>query len=116
MTRRLQKNRPKLLAPVHLSEIDAHNCRCQFRAFQRELQILGTKKFEIGSVVEKLQPFEISRFSKNAQFCRRGFYVFPWFALLSLSCRLILNGPYLMKRSRETHKLHTKLKKGVSNA
>ena len=58
MTRRLQKNRPKLLAPVHLSEIDAHNCRCQFRAFQRELQILGTKKFEIGPVVEKLHRFE----------------------------------------------------------
>ena len=33
-------------------------CRCHFRTFQLELDNLGTKNFGIGSVVEKLQPFE----------------------------------------------------------
>ena len=34
-----------------------------FRAFQLELNTLGTKNLEIGSVVEKLQPFEVEQIS-----------------------------------------------------
>ena len=36
-------------------------CKYHFRAFQVELNILGTKNFEIGSVVKKLQSFEVGR-------------------------------------------------------
>ena len=41
-------------------------CRCHFRAFQLELDNLGTKNFEIGSVVKKLQPFEVGRILENS--------------------------------------------------
>ena len=43
------------LAPKHLSEIELHNNRCHFRAFQLELHIPDTKNIEIRSVVAKLQ-------------------------------------------------------------
>ena len=39
--------------------------RCHFWAFQLELDILGTKNFGIGSVVTKLQPFELGRILVN---------------------------------------------------
>ena len=39
-------------------------CRCHFRAFQLELDTLGTKNFEIATVVKKLQMFEVGRISK----------------------------------------------------
>ena len=51
----------KRLAHENLSEIEVHNCRCHFRAFQPELDIVDTKNFEIGSVVKKLQPFEVGQ-------------------------------------------------------
>ena len=47
------------LLPENLSEMEVHNCRCHFRAFQLELDILGTKNIEIGSVGTKLQLFEV---------------------------------------------------------
>ena len=44
-------------------ELKKSGCRCHFRTFQLELDNLGTKNFENGSVVEKLQPFEVERIS-----------------------------------------------------
>ena len=38
--------------------------RCHFRAFQLELDIISTKNFENGSVVQKLQLFEVARISE----------------------------------------------------
>ena len=35
--------------------------RCHFRAFQLELDNPDTKNFQIGSVVKKLQPFEVGQ-------------------------------------------------------
>ena len=40
-------------------ELKISTCRCHFRAFQVELDILGIVNFVIGSVVEKLQAFEV---------------------------------------------------------
>ena len=40
-------------------ELKISGCRCHFRVFQIELDTLGTKNFGIGSVVEKLQLFEV---------------------------------------------------------
>ena len=39
-------------------EFKIYGCRYHFRLFQVELDTLGTKHFEIGSVVTKLQPLE----------------------------------------------------------
>ena len=36
-------------------------CQYHFWTFQLELDNLGTKNFEIGSVVKKLQPFEVGQ-------------------------------------------------------
>ena len=41
--------------------LKSSGCRCHFWAFQLELDIVGTKNFEIGSVVKKLQLFEDGR-------------------------------------------------------
>ena len=45
------------LLPENLSEMEVHNCRCHFRAFQLELAILGTENIGNGPVVAKLQLF-----------------------------------------------------------
>ena len=50
------------LLPNGWIQLKISGCRCHFRAFQLELDNLGTKNFEIGSVVEKLQPFEVGQF------------------------------------------------------
>ena len=42
-------------------ELQISGCRYHFRVFQIELNTLGIKNFEIGSVVEKLQSFEAGR-------------------------------------------------------
>ena len=34
--------------------LKSSGCRCHFRAFQLELDIVGTKNFEIGPVVKKV--------------------------------------------------------------
>ena len=39
--------------------------RCHFRAFQLELDTLGTKNFGIGPVVKELQLFEVGRILEN---------------------------------------------------
>ena len=39
--------------------LEIFGCRCDFRAFQLELDILGTKNIEIGSVGTKLQLYEV---------------------------------------------------------
>ena len=49
------------LVPDGWVEIKISDCRCHFRTFQLELDNLGTKNFEIGSVVKKLQLFEVGR-------------------------------------------------------
>ena len=53
------------LLPENLSEMEVHNCRCHFRAFQLELAILGTENIGNGPVVAKLQPFQVGRISKK---------------------------------------------------
>ena len=40
--------------------------RCHFRAFQIELDTLGTKNFGIGPVVKELQVFEVGRILENS--------------------------------------------------
>ena len=40
--------------------------RCHFRAFQLELDTLGTKNFGISPVVKKLQLFEVGRILENS--------------------------------------------------
>ena len=40
-------------------ELKIYDCKCHYRAFQLKLDILGTKNFETGSVVKKLQIFEV---------------------------------------------------------
>ena len=47
------------LIPGGWVERKISGCRYHFRTFQLELDNLGTKNFEIGSVVKKLQPFEV---------------------------------------------------------
>ena len=42
------------LLPDRWVELKISGCRCHFRAFQLELNTLGSKNFEIDSVVEKL--------------------------------------------------------------
>ena len=49
------------LLPDGWVELKISGCRCYFRTFQLELDNLGTKNFEIGSVAEKLQPFEVGQ-------------------------------------------------------
>ena len=46
--------------------LNISGCRRHFRAFQLELDILGTKNFGVGSVVTKLQPLEIGRIFENS--------------------------------------------------
>ena len=63
------------LVPDRWVERKSSGYRCHFRAFQLELDNLGTKNFEIGSVVKKLQPLELDRqksnfFLKNLQIHR----------------------------------------------
>ena len=58
------------LAPKHLSEIELHNNRCHFRAFQLELHIPDTKNVEIHSVVAKLQLSEVGKKTENHYFFR----------------------------------------------
>ena len=54
-------------------ELKISTCRCHFRAFQVELDILGIVNFVIGSVVEKLQAFEVGWISI------RFLVFFSWF-------------------------------------
>ena len=56
------------LVPDGWVELKISGCRCHFRTFQLELDILGTKNFEIGSVVKKLQLFEVGRIFKSLVF------------------------------------------------
>ena len=49
------------LVPDRWVERKSSSYRCHFRSFQLELDNLGTKNFEIGSVVKKLQPFEVDK-------------------------------------------------------
>ena len=49
------------LLPDRWAELKISGGRCYFRAFQIELNTLGIKDFEIGSVVEMLQPCEVGR-------------------------------------------------------
>ena len=49
------------LVPERWVERKSSGYQCHFRAFQLELDNLGTKNFEIGSVVKKLQQVEESR-------------------------------------------------------
>ena len=53
------------LLPDGWVELKISGCRCHFRAFQLELDNLGTKQFEIGSVVKKLQLFEVGQNSSK---------------------------------------------------
>ena len=45
------------LVPDGWIESEIFGCMCHFRTFQFELDNLGTKKFEIGPVDKKLQPY-----------------------------------------------------------
>ena len=47
----------KRLAPEHLSEVELHNNRCYFRAFELKPDAVGTEHFGIGSGVAKLRLF-----------------------------------------------------------
>ena len=47
------------LLPDGWVELKISGCRYHFRTFQLELDTLGTKNFEIGTVVKKLQMFEV---------------------------------------------------------
>ena len=63
---------PSHLVPDGWVEIKISGCRCHFRAFQLELDILGTKNIEIGSVGTKLQLFKVGNIlekSKNPRLC-----------------------------------------------
>ena len=53
------------LVPDRWVERKSSGYRCHFRAFQLELDNLGTKNFEIGSVVKKLQPFGVGQNSSK---------------------------------------------------
>ena len=46
------------------------SCRCHFRTFQLKLDILDTKNFGNGPVVEELQPFEVGRIPENPAILR----------------------------------------------
>ena len=52
------------LLPDGWVELKISGCRYHFRTFQLELDTLGTKNFEIGTVVKKLQMFEVGRILK----------------------------------------------------
>ena len=58
-----QKSASHLL-PDGWVELKISACRCHFRTFQLELDTLVTKNLVIGSVVKKLQVFEVGRISK----------------------------------------------------
>ena len=47
------------LLPDGWVELKTSGCRCHFRTFQLELDILDTMNIEIGSVVTKLQLLEV---------------------------------------------------------
>ena len=47
------------LLPDGCVGLEIFSCRCDFRVFQLELDILGTENIEIGSVGTKLQLFEV---------------------------------------------------------
>ena len=57
-------------------ELKISTCRCHFRAFQVELDILGIVNFVIGSVVEKLQAFEVGWISIRFLVLYHVFFVF----------------------------------------
>ena len=57
MFRTTFKKTTKGLAPEHLSEVELHNNRCYFRAFELKLDAVGTKHFGIGSGVAQLRLF-----------------------------------------------------------
>ena len=52
------------LLPDGWVELKISGCRYHFRTFQLELDTLGTKNFEIATVVKKLQMFEVGRILK----------------------------------------------------
>ena len=54
------------LLPDGSVELKISGCRYHFRAFQLELDTLGTKNFGIGPVVKKLQLFEVGRILENS--------------------------------------------------
>ena len=47
------------LLPNGWIELKISGCRGHFRAFQIKLDNLGTKNFQFGSVIKKLQLFEV---------------------------------------------------------
>ena len=56
------------LLPNGWIELKISGCRGHFRAFQIELDNLGTKNFQFGSVIKKLQLFEVGRIFKSPVF------------------------------------------------
>ena len=67
---------PSSILPDGWVELKISTCRCYFRAFQVELDILGIMNFVIGSVVEKLQAFEVGWISISLFFFPPFFFVF----------------------------------------
>ena len=67
---------PSSILPDGWVELKISTCRCHFRAFQVELDILGIMYFVIGSVVEKLQAFEVGWISIRFLVFFHGFFGF----------------------------------------
>ena len=58
------------LLPGGWVEFTSFHNRCHFRAFQLELDTLGTKNFGIGPVVKKLRLFEVGQILENPAILR----------------------------------------------
>ena len=58
------------LVPDGWVELNRFGYRYDFRAFQLELDILGTQNFGNRPVVEELRPFEVGVISKNPEIPR----------------------------------------------
>ena len=56
------------MLPNEWIELKISSCRGYFRAFQIEVDNLGMKNFQVGTVVKKLQLFQVGRIFKNPNF------------------------------------------------
>ena len=70
--------------PVGWVGLVVSSCRYRFRTFQLKLDILDTKNFGNGPVVEELQPFEVGRISIKSNGFKQKPYENPSFPVQKL--------------------------------
>ena len=99
------------LVPEGWVEHKISGYRCHFRAFQFELDNLGTKNFEIGSVIKKLQPFEVDEILVKSEKFKQKFHENPSFCVQKLVSydflKPLLGSPKMYKHKSRAGAAHT---------